>query len=107
MVKKLEKKIAKVRKPVRTISGVTPLTVVLKPRKCNHGTCIYCPGGDAVPQSYTNKSPAIMRALTLAFDPYRQVKYRLDMLKSMGHPTDKIELIILGGTFLQYDLNLQ
>ena len=49
-----------VKKPVRTISGVTPLTVVLKPRKCDHGTCIYCPGGEFVPQSYTNKSPAIM-----------------------------------------------
>ncbi len=90
------------KKPVRTISGVTPLTVVLKPRKCNHGTCIYCPGGEYVPQSYTNKSPAIMRALTLQFDPYAQVKNRLYVLNMMGHPTDKIELIILGGTFLQY-----
>lgn len=91
-----------VKKPVRTISGVTPLTVVLKPRKCDHGTCIYCPGGDYVPQSYTNKSPAIMRALALQFDPYAQVKNRLYVLNKMGHPTDKIELIILGGTFLQY-----
>ncbi|HTZ41610.1 MAG TPA: tRNA uridine(34) 5-carboxymethylaminomethyl modification radical SAM/GNAT enzyme Elp3 [Candidatus Omnitrophota bacterium] len=90
------------RKPVRTISGVTPLTVVLKPRKCNHGTCIYCPGGDYVPQSYTNKSPAIMRALALQFDPFKQVKNRLYVLNKMGHPTDKIELIILGGTFMQY-----
>ncbi len=103
----MKQKINQIRKPVRTISGVTPLTVVLKPRKCNHGTCIYCPGGDAVPQSYTEKSPAIMRALSLSFDPYRQVKYRLDMFKSMGHPTDKIELIILGGTFMQYDLDYQ
>src|SRR5208283_3007250 len=90
------------KKPVRTISGVTPLTVVLKPRKCDYGTCIYCPGGEYVPQSYTNKSPAIMRALTLQFDPYEQVKNRLYVLNKMGHPTDKIELIILGGTFLQY-----
>lgn len=96
-----------VKKPVRTISGVTPLTVVLKPRKCNHGTCIYCPGGDYVPQSYTNKSPAIMRALTLQFDPYAQVKNRLYVLNKMGHPTDKIELIILGGTFLQYPKEYQ
>jgi elongator complex protein 3 len=90
------------KKPVRTISGVTPLTVVLKPRKCDHGTCIFCPGGEYVPQSYTNKSPAIMRALALQFDPYAQVKNRLYVLNKMGHPTDKIELIILGGTFLQY-----
>jgi len=96
-----------VKKPVRTISGVTPLTVVLKPRKCNHGTCIYCPGGEHVPQSYTDKSPAIMRALALGFDPYEQVKNRLKVLTIMGHPTDKIELIILGGTFLQYDLKYQ
>jgi len=96
-----------VRKPVRTISGVTPLTVVLKPKRCNHGRCIYCPGGIDVPQSYTDKSPAIMRASSLNYDPGRQVKYRLKALKAMNHPTDKIELIILGGTFLQYDLKYQ
>ncbi len=96
-----------IKKPVRSKSGVTPLTVVLKPRKCNHGTCIYCPGGDYVPQSYTDKSPAVMRALTLKFDVRRQVKARLDALIRMGHPTEKIELIIIGGTFLQYDLDYQ
>src|SRR3989344_4917316 len=91
-----------IKKPVRTISGVTPLTVVIKPRKCDHGTCIYCPGGEKVPQSYTDKSPAIMRALALNYNPALQVKNRLDVLKKMGHPTDKIEIIVLGGTFLQY-----
>ncbi len=96
-----------VKKPVRTISGVTPLTVVLKPRKCDHGTCIYCPGGDFVPQSYTDKSPAIMRAASLQYDPYKQVKHRLNALKAMNHPTEKIELIILGGTFLQYEVDYQ
>ncbi|MEX0932850.1 MAG: tRNA uridine(34) 5-carboxymethylaminomethyl modification radical SAM/GNAT enzyme Elp3 [Candidatus Pacearchaeota archaeon] len=96
-----------VRKPVRSVSGVTPLTVVLEPRKCDHGTCIYCPGGDFVPQSYTNKSPAIMRALALQFDPYEQVKNRLGVLDKMNHQTDKIELIVLGGTFLQYPLEYQ
>jgi elongator complex protein 3 len=97
----------KVKKPVRTISGVTPLTVVLKPKKCDHGTCIYCPGGEKVPQSYTDKSPAIMRALALNFDPYEQVKNRLKVLKIMNHPTGKIELIVLGGTFLQYPVEYQ
>ncbi|MDP2672562.1 MAG: tRNA uridine(34) 5-carboxymethylaminomethyl modification radical SAM/GNAT enzyme Elp3 [Nanoarchaeota archaeon] len=91
-----------IKKPVRSISGVTPLTVVLAPRKCNHGTCIYCPGGESVPQSYTDKSPAIMRAMKLKYEPYEQVKVRLNVLKLMKHPTDKIEIIILGGTFLQY-----
>ena len=95
------------KKPVRSSSGVTPLTVVLKPRKCNHGTCIYCPGGEHVPQSYTDKSPAIMRALALKFDPYEQVMNRLKVLTKMGHPTDKIEIIVLGGTFLQYELDYQ
>ena len=98
---------SKIKKPVRTISGVTPLTVVLEPRKCDHGTCIYCPGGEYVPQSYTDKSPAIMRALALSFDPYEQVKNRLHILNKMNHPTDKIELIILGGTFLQYPIDYQ
>jgi len=95
------------KKPVRTISGVTPLTVVLKPKKCDHGTCIYCPGGDHVPQSYTDKSPAIMRAMKLDYDPYVQVKKRLEALEAMNHPTEKIELIFLGGTFLQYPLDYQ
>jgi elongator complex protein 3 len=98
---------SQVKKPVRTISGVTPLTVVLKPRKCNHGTCIFCPGGEHVPQSYTDKSPAIMRALALKFDPYVQTKTRLETLKRMNHPTDKIEIILLGGTFLQYEIDYQ
>ncbi len=103
----MQKQIPVVKKPVRTISGVTPLTVVLKPRKCDHGTCIYCPGGGFVPQSYTNKSPAIMRALALKFDPYEQAKNRLNTLNLMNHPTDKIELIILGGTFMQYPKKYQ
>ena len=101
------KEIKGIKKPVRTISGVTPLTVVLKPKKCDHGTCIYCPGGETTPQSYTDKSPAIMRALALDFDPIKQVENRLNVLEKMGHPTDKIELIILGGTFLQYSLDYQ
>ena len=65
-----------IKKPVRSISGVTPLTVVLAPKKCAHGTCIYCPGGEHVPQSYTDKSPAIMRAMKLKYAPYEQVKVR-------------------------------
>ena len=96
-----------VRKPVRSVSGVTPLTLVLKPKKCKHGTCLYCPGGDFVPQSYTDKSPAIMRALALKFDPYAQVMNRLGVLTRMGHPTEKIEIIIIGGTFLEYELKYQ
>jgi len=95
-------KLGEGRKPAKTMAGVTPLTVVLEPRKCDHGTCIYCPGGEKVPQSYTDKSPAVMRGLMLNYDPTKQVEVRLKAFKLMNHPTDKIELIILGGTFLQY-----
>lgn len=94
------------RKPTKTISGVTPIAVVVKPMKCKHGTCLYCPSLN-VPQSYTPKSPAIMRALSLKYNPYKQVKARINAFKAMKHPTDKIELIILGGTFLSYPLNYQ
>ena len=81
------------KKPVRSKSGITPLSVVLKPKKCNHGVCIYCPGGDFVPQSYTDRSPAVMRAMKLDYDIRKQVKARLKALIEMGHPTEKIELI--------------
>ena len=92
-----------VKKPTRSKSGIVPLTVVLPPKKCDHGTCLYCPGGDFVPQSYTDKSPAIMRAMALNYDVTEQVKTRLNSIMAMGHPTDKLEVIIIGGTFLEYE----
>src|SRR3989338_908292 len=95
-----------VRKPTKTISGVTPVAVMLPPRKCAHGTCLYCPTLDA-PQSYTPKSPAVMRAMALDYDAYKQTKARLEAFKIMNHPTDKIELIIMGGTFLSYPVKFQ
>jgi len=99
-------KIGEIRKPTKSISGVTPIAVVLPPRKCKHGSCTYCPSLN-VPQSYTPKSPAIMRASKLKYNPYKQVKARLDTFKLMNHPTDKIELIIMGGTFLEYPEKFQ
>ena len=90
-----------IRKPTKTISGVTPLAVMLPPRKCNHGLCTYCPNLN-VPQSYTPKSPVVMRAEALNYDPYKQVRARLKAFKVMNHSTDKIEIIIMGGTFLEY-----
>ena len=92
---------AEFRKPTKTLSGVTPVAVVVKPRKCLHGTCLYCPSLN-VPQSYMPASPAIMRAANLNYDPYKQVRVRLKAFKIMGHPIEKIELIIMGGTFLSY-----
>lgn len=95
-----------IRKPVKSISGVTPIAVMLPPKKCKHGTCVYCPSLN-VPQSYTPKSPAVMRAISLNYNPYEQVKSRLNSYKAMNHPTDKIELIIMGGTFLNYPKKFQ
>ena len=90
-----------IRKPTKTLSGVTPIAVVVKPRKCIHGICTYCPNLN-VPQSYTPKSPPIIRAQMLKYNPYEQIISRLKAFKLMNHPTDKIELIIMGGTFLSY-----
>jgi elongator complex protein 3 len=94
------------RKPTRTISGVAPLAVMLPPRKCDHGACLYCPTLNA-PQSYTPQSPAVIRAIEHKYSAKNQVAARLENFKNMGHPTDKIELIIMGGTFLSYDRNFQ
>ncbi len=101
---KLEK--AGFRKPTKTLAGVTPIAVMLKPYKCKHGTCIYCPSL-GVPQSYTPRSPAVMRAAMLQYDPSGQVRARIKAFEIMRHPTDKIELIIMGGTFLSYPVKYQ
>ena len=95
-----------IRKPTKTISGITPVAVMLPPRKCDHGLCVYCPNLK-VPQSYTPKSPVVMRARELNYDSYKQVVVRLKAFEVMNHPTDKIELIIMGGTFLQYSKKFQ
>jgi elongator complex protein 3 len=92
----------KPRKPVRTRSGVTPLAVVAMPYPCPHGRCIYCPIGKNAPQSYLDESPAIKRVSGMNYDSYKQVRSRLEMFEGMGHPTSKIELIFIGGTFLAY-----
>lgn len=95
-----------IRKPTKTISGITPVAVMLPPRACNHGGCVYCPNLN-VPQSYTPKSPVVMRARDVKYDAYKQVRARLKAFQVMNHPTDKIEIIIMGGTFLEYDKNFQ
>jgi len=102
----LKPKPNEVRKPTKTISGITPVAVMLPPRKCEHGSCLYCPNLD-VPQSYTPKSPVVMRASEVGYDSYKQVKGRLKAFEVMNHPTDKIELIIMGGTFLEYPKKFQ
>jgi elongator complex protein 3 len=87
------------RKLSRTISGVTPVAVMAKPGHCP-GSCVFCPTWTEAPKSYTPESPAVLRALACSFDPYKQTTLRLQILEKMGHPADKVELIIMGGTFL-------
>ncbi|MBA1342440.1 MAG: hypothetical protein C5S52_02450 [ANME-2 cluster archaeon] len=91
------------RKSVRTISGVAVVAVMTSPYPCPHGACIPCPGGPAsvfrTPQSYMGREPATMRAIQCGYDPYKQVAVRLRQLYSIGHPVDKVELIVMGGTF--------
>ncbi|MFC2067112.1 elongator complex protein 3 [Chloroflexota bacterium] len=94
------------RKFARTISGVTPLAVMTLPMKCP-GQCLYCPAYSDTPQSYTPESPAVLRAKRCGYDGRQQVELRLKILSEMGHPTDKIELIVMGGTFLAYPRDYQ
>jgi elongator complex protein 3 len=93
-------------KPVRTLSGVTTVTVLTKPWPCP-GKCIFCPDDVRMPKSYLPDEPGAMRALEHDFDPYTQVRSRLEALTAVGHPTDKIELLILGGTFSSYRRDYQ
>jgi elongator complex protein 3 len=95
-----------IRKFTRTISGVTPLAVMTAPVSCPGG-CLYCPTFPDAPQSYTPESPAVLRALRFAYDARQQVSARLKTFAEMGHPTDKIELIIMGGTFLAQSVDYQ
>lgn len=98
-----------VKKPMRTASGVSVVAVMTSPYPCPHGRCAYCPGGvsNHSPQSYTGKEPAARRAEANHFDPFDQVTDRLRQLTEVGHVTDKIDLIIMGGTFTSRDPQYQ
>jgi elongator complex protein 3 (tRNA carboxymethyluridine synthase) len=87
------------KKPTRTISGVAVIAVMCPPHQCPHGRCLYCPESNKAPPSYTGEEPAALRARMFNFHPYHQVYNRLLQLESIGHPLDKVELIIMGGTF--------
>lgn len=93
-------------KPRRTASGVATITVLTKPWKCSND-CLYCPNDLRMPKSYLSDEPACQRAERTFFDPYLQVAARLKALTEMGHITDKVELIILGGTWSDYSLAYQ
>ncbi|MFC1622146.1 elongator complex protein 3 [Patescibacteria group bacterium] len=88
-------------KKIRTLSGVVPVTVLTKPFFCP-GECIFCPTDIKMPKSYISNEPGAQRALSNDFDPYLQTFNRLLALRNMGHPTEKVELIILGGTWSVY-----
>jgi len=93
-------------KPTRTNSGVVVVTVLTKPYPCP-GNCIYCPNDPSMPKSYIASEPGAQRALTNKFDPYAQVFNRLVALKKIGHNIEKVELIVLGGTWSYYNHDYQ
>ena len=88
-------------RPVRSLSGIVNVSVLTKPYPCP-GKCIFCPSQKGLPKSYLEGEPAVNRALLLNFSPKRQVQERLKSLQDNGHPTDKIELRIIGGTWSFY-----
>lgn len=96
-------------KSTRTLSGVAPVAVMTSPAPCPHGKCTCCPGGTEVntPQSYTGHEPAALRGKNYDYDPYLQTVGRIEQLEAIGHITEKIDLIIMGGTFPARDVDYQ
>jgi elongator complex protein 3 len=97
---KLQK--ALVRKPVKTASGVAVIALMPKPYACPHGRCTYCPGGIKYnsPNSYTGREPSTQNAISNNYDPKKQILDKLEHLIAYGHDSTKLELVIVGGTFL-------
>ncbi|MGC9400375.1 MAG: elongator complex protein 3 [Anaerolineae bacterium] len=93
-------------RPVRTISGVAPVAVLTEPYPCP-GECIFCPQQAEAPKSYLDGEPGVLRALQFNYDPYAQTRGRIEALHAIGHHVDKIELLILGGTWSAYPEDYQ
>ncbi|MFA5348831.1 MAG: tRNA uridine(34) 5-carboxymethylaminomethyl modification radical SAM/GNAT enzyme Elp3 [Candidatus Paceibacterota bacterium] len=93
-------------KEIRSLSGIVVVSVLTKPYPCP-GKCIFCPTQKNVPKSYIKEEPAVSRAISLNYHPYKQVQSRIDVLEQNGHPTDKIELRIIGATWSYYPKNYQ
>ena len=89
------------RKPSRSLSGVAVVAVMTSPARCPHGRCTYCPGGveNASPQSYTGEEPSALRGAQFRWDARAITRQRLETLETIGHPTSKVEVIVMGGTF--------
>lgn len=94
------------KRPVRSLSGVAVVSVLTKPYPCP-GHCLYCPTEKRIPKSYLSGEPAVERAKKLKYNPYLQVKKRIEVLQKNGHPTDKIELIIIGASWTAYPKKYQ
>ncbi len=88
-------------KRVRTVSGVAPVAVLTRPHPCP-GQCVFCPSEPGLPKSYLAGEPGAMRAISKGYDPYLQTRDRIETLERNGHPVDKIELLVLGGTWSAY-----
>ena len=95
-----------IKRRVRSLSGIVNVSILTKPYGCP-GKCLYCPSQKGIPKSYLEKQPAVQRAILTNFDPYLQIQTRLESLKATGHPTDKIELRIIGGTWSFYPRKYQ
>jgi len=95
-----------IKRAVRTMSGVTVITVLTKPFLCP-GKCVYCPTEPNMPKSYLSNEPAAQRAVRNKFDPYQQMKMRIRALENNGHKVDKLEVIVLGGTWSAYEKKYQ
>jgi elongator complex protein 3 len=95
-----------IKKAVRTLSGVAPITVMTAPLSCPYN-CLYCPNENNMPKSYLSNQPAAMRAVLTKFHPYKQVYSRIAALQGNGHNTDKIEIIINGGTWSSHPKKYQ
>jgi len=93
-------------RPIRSLSGIVNISVLTKPYPCP-GKCLYCPMEKGIPKSYLSGEPAVERAKALNYNPYLQVKKRIEMLEIQGHPTDKIEIRIVGGTWSYYPKKYQ
>ena len=97
-------------KPVCTASGIAVVAVICKPHRCPHiamtgNICVYCPGGpdsdfEYSIQSYTSYEPTLMRAIRARYNPYLQTRHRVEQLKQLDHSVDKVEFIVMGGTFM-------
>jgi elongator complex protein 3 len=102
-------------KPVRTASGIAVVAVMCKPHRCPHiamtgNICVYCPGGpdsdfEYSTQSYTGYEPTSMRAIRARYNPHLQTRSRVDQLKRLGHNVEKVEFIIMGGTFMSLPID--